>query len=386
MNRIDELAAQLAAVGDLPAFVTDLQALGEQGAAIRAALGPDVEWYYAAKANPDPRVLQVLTPYVDGVEVASLGELRHVRAHLPRVPLALAGPVKPEPVLAAALAAGVELVHVESVRELTTLAAVAEDRVVDVLLRANPALAVAEGAALVMGGRPSPFGLDPAALDACAALLPQLPGVRFRGLHTHLASGLTAAQHLELAAGVLEWATAWSARHGLPLEVVNLGGGMAVDYRADRREPGARFDWAAEGAGLQALSAAYPGVRLRLEPGRAVSAYCGHYLARVVDVRASHGEWFAVVDGGTHHLRTPAARGHSQPLRVVPLGENRSHVAPLTVSGALCTPRDVLAHLPEGATVGPGDVVVFEMAGAYGWNISHHDFLMHPHPSFHHVG
>jgi diaminopimelate decarboxylase len=26
------------------------------------------------------------------------------------------------------------------------------------------------------------------------------------------------------------------------------------------------------------------------------------------------------------------------------------------------------------------------MAGAYAWNISHHSFLMHPEPGFHHVG
>jgi diaminopimelate decarboxylase len=26
------------------------------------------------------------------------------------------------------------------------------------------------------------------------------------------------------------------------------------------------------------------------------------------------------------------------------------------------------------------------MAGAYAWNISHHDFLMHPKPDVHYVG
>jgi diaminopimelate decarboxylase len=29
--------------------------------------------------------------------------------------------------------------------------------------------------------------------------------------------------------------------------------------------------------------------------------------------------------------------------------------------------------------------VAFSLAGAYAWNISHHDFLMHPHPGFHFV-
>jgi hypothetical protein len=34
-------------------------------------------------------------------------------------------------------------------------------------------------------------------------------------------------------------------------------------------------------------------------------------------VKHSHGEAFAVVAGGTHHLRTPAAKGHDQPFEVI---------------------------------------------------------------------
>lgn len=399
--RVEEFTRRLAETGDLPAFVTDLADLAGHVAAARRGLA-GIELHYAAKANPEPPVLQAVAPHVDGVEVASRGEFEHVRRHLPGMPLAFGGPVKTADTLRAVLGAGpaagpdagpgagVDLVHVESVAELAGLARLtdATRQPVDVLLRVNPALPVAAHlagrAALVMGGTPSPFGLDPDAADACAALLatPGAARVRFRGLHLHLASGLWPADHLALAGAALAWCLAWAGRHRLPLEIVNLGGGMAVDYA----DPQRRFDWAAEGAGLRAL--APPGVRLRLEPGRALAAYAGFYAARVVDVRRSHGEWFAVIDGGTHHLRTPAARGHDQPLHVVPLGPPDappSGPGPLTVAGALCTPRDVLARFPGGLAVRAGDVALFGMAGAYGWNISHHDFLMHAPPSFHYL-
>ena len=75
------------------------------------------------------------------------------------------------------------------------------------------------------------------------------------------------------------------------------------------------FDWPGYGRGLAGL--ARPGETLRIEPGRAVTAYCGWYLTRVLDVKHSHGEAFAVVAGGTHHLRTPAAKGHDQPFAVI---------------------------------------------------------------------
>lgn len=55
----------------------------------------------------------------------------------------------------------------------------------------------------------------------------------------------------------------------------------------------------------------------------------------------------------------------------------------VTLAGQLCTPKDVLARRVPAAGLRAGDRVVFALAGAYAWNISHHDFLMHPGPGFH---
>ena len=55
-----------------------------------------------------------------------------------------------------------------------------------------------------------------------------------------------------------------------------------------------------------------------------------------------------------------------------------------TLAGQLCTPKDVLARAAGGADgLRAADRVLFAMAGAYAWNISHHEFLMHPRPGFH---
>ena len=96
--------------------------------------------------------------------------------------------------------------------------------------------------------------------------------------------------------------------------------------------------------------------------------------------------------GGTHHLRTPAAKQHDQPFRYCPstagrtAGRARKFAGePVTLVGQLCTPKDVLATRVPVTRLRAGDRVAFAMAGAYAWNISHHDFLMHPPPGFHHV-
>ncbi|MEV4892255.1 type III PLP-dependent enzyme [Nonomuraea sp. NPDC055795] len=356
MSRAHAARIAEAAADDAPAYVYDLPALDAHATAVRRAL-PGIELYYAVKANPDPALLRVLEPHVDGFEVSSGGEHAHVSALFPDKPLALGGPGKTD----AELLLPAHRLHVESPGELRRL--LASGRTADVLLRVSPDLPV-EGAALTMSG---PFGMDDDGVRACLPLFDDR--VRLRGRHYHLASGLNADQLLKLAETLL------STHPG----EVNLGGGMAVDYH----DPAARFDWPAYGTGLARLRT--PGQTVRVEPGRSLTAYCGYYVTRVVDVKRVRGEAYAIVLGGTHHLRTPVTKCHDQPFTVLPTGTGPGVTdEPVTVVGQLCTPKDVFARtVPTSIHV--GDTVVFAMAGAYAWNISHHDFLMHPKPTFHYL-
>jgi diaminopimelate decarboxylase len=389
--RVRELVLELARSPEssFPAYVSDLTGLRAHVRAVRAALPDPVEVFYAAKANPERPVLEALTPMVDGFEVASGGELHHVRDVLPDARLAFGGPGKTERELELALKLGVERIHVESAHELRVLAAAADRLGMDagVLLRVNLPLNM-DRMALAMGGRPSPFGLDPDALGGCTGLLGGAPRLRLRGVHAHLASGLDAGALVSVAEQVVGWAHSWACSHRLPLEEVNVGGGMGVDYGA----PQHRFDWQAYGRGLARLAATYPDVRLRIEPGRSLAVYSGYYVTQVLDVKHSLGTAFAVVQGGTHHLRTPVTKGHDQPFEVVRVEHwdrpwERPGVTgePVTVVGQLCTPKDVLARAVPVEQLRAGDIVVFALAGAYAWNISHHDFLMHPAPAFHYL-
>lgn len=345
----------------LPAYVYDLPGLKAHVAAIRGALG-GTELFYAAKANPDAEILRTIAPHVDGIEVSSGGELTHVRETLPGVRLAFGGPGKTDEELA--LAAGVDRVHVESPRELDRLRSPA-----DVLLRANLPFH-APDAALTMSG---PFGMDEDALDACAARMADLPHLALRGVHAHLASGLDAPAMLDLTHRIAEWALPWLKDHGVDDPELNIGGGMAVDYTS----PGTRFDWPTYGAGLAGIPA-----RLRVEPGRSMTAYHGWYVTDVLDVKTTRGETYVILRGGTQHLRTPVTKGHDQPFTVLTADGPES---PATLVGQLCTPKDVFARDVPVPPLRPGDVIAFAMAGAYAWNISHHDFLMHPEPAFHYL-
>ncbi|WP_243708749.1 alanine racemase [Actinomadura sp. GC306] len=348
-----------------PAYVYDLPGLEEHVAGIRAAL-PGTELFYAAKANPDAEILRALAPHVDGVEVSSGGELTHVRETLPGIRMAFGGPGKTPEELALAQRLGVERIHVESPRELSRLPGPAA-----VLLRANLPLGTPD-AALTMSG---PFGMDEPDLAECARRIAETPGLDLRGIHVHLASGLDAPAMLGLAAQICDWALPWLDAHGVSDPELNIGGGMAVDYG----DPDAKFDWETYGKGLPAAPT------LRIEPGRALTAYHGWYVTDVLDVKTTRGETYVILRGGTHHMRTPVTKGHDQPFTALTSNGPEDTERRATLVGQLCTPKDVFARDVPVPDLVPGDVIAFAMAGAYAWNISHHDFLMHPKPAFHYL-
>ncbi len=359
------------------AYVYSLAALRKRAAAVRAALPPGATLLYAVKANGHPAVVGALAAVCDGLEVASGGELELALAAGARR-IVVGGPGKTDAELRAAVAAGA-LVNVESAHELRRLALVAPGGG-PVGVRVNRAAAGPAGSH-AMTGVPTPFGVDEEQLPAVLRLAAEL-GVDVAGFHLHAVSNnLDAGAHAAFVADAVGWSVRTAAAHGVDLRYVNVGGGLGVAYTGD-----ATIDLAALHAGLAGL-AVPAGVDLVFEPGRLLAADAGWYAAEVLDLKRTHGRWFAVLRGGTHHFRLPAAWGYDHPFTVLPVDDwpypfPRPAVTDVEVDavGELCTPRDVLCRGRRVSRLRVGDVLVFARAGAYGFDISHHDFLRHPRP------
>ncbi|GEM44671.1 alanine racemase [Deinococcus cellulosilyticus] len=361
-----------------PTYLYNLDALQHHAKQVKQHLGR-VRVLYAAKANPDPQILQTLHGIVDGFEVASGGEFRHVVHHHPDAQVSFGAPSKLPADLEFALRSGVHRIHVEGPRELVQLSDIARrlNQRAHILLRVNLGLSLPD-APLAMGGKPSPFGMDEVLLQEALTLLRKHPELVCHGVHLHLASGIRDAhRHAVLLQEALRWFEGFTRKHHLDWHEINLGGGMGVNYQ----HPEQKYDWATLGAALQQHSH----LDLRIEPGRSMVAHCGYYATPILDIKKSHGETFLLLQGGTHHFRTPAAQGHSHPFEVINLKTPEVQDLQVHVVGQLCTPKDRLSSGAWISGAAVGDWVVFPMAGAYAWNISHTAFLMHPEPNFEHL-
>ena len=375
---------QLAArIGQTPFYAYERRLLDQKMALLRGALPPAIELHYAVKANPMPAVVQHMAGLVDGLDVASLGELR-VALDSGTNPsrISFAGPGKRPVELTAAIAAGIT-VNLESPGELETLARLgqAQGRKPLVAVRINPDFEL-KTSGMKMGGGPKPFGVD---AEQVPALLRRIGELRldFQGFHIFTGSqNLRAEAIVEAHDRSFELALRLAAEAPGPLRLLNIGGGFGIPYF-----PGDRpLDLAPIATNLErwlpVVKARLPQAQVVLELGRYLVGEAGIYVAEVVDRKVSRGHTFLITDGGLHH-HLAASGNFGQVIRKnypVVIG-NRvigSERETVSVVGPLCTPLDILADRMELAKADIGDLIVVFQSGAYGLTASPTAFLGHP--------
>ncbi|MFC4856078.1 acyl-CoA dehydrogenase family protein [Actinophytocola glycyrrhizae] len=361
-----------------PLYRYDLAEVAAAVADLRAALPSGALLYYSLKANANPDVLVEVRRHGLRAEVSSTGELTAaLRAGFDPGRCLYTGPGKTTDEIAAALAAGVGLFSTESLGDLARIAATAREAGVepDCLLRINVS-DVAGGAGVRMSGGPSQFGFDAGRVEKWVAGAVATPGVTVSGLHFFSVSN---ARDEEVLLGELRTSLATAARlraeHGVPLQLLDLGGGFAAPYAT----PGERSRYAALRDALTgALDEHLPGYtgEVAFESGRYVVACAGRLVTTVTDVKENHGTRYAVLDSGVNHIGGMSALRRMLPLTARPLTEHTDRpMETVTLVGPLCAPSDVLAHDVTLPALAPGDLVVVPNVGAYGLSASLLGFL-----------
>lgn len=372
-------------VGRTPFYVYDRRVIDERVALLRRHMPAAAKLHYAIKANPMPALVGHVAGRVDGLDVASGGELKiALDAGTAPEDVSFAGPAKTNLELAQAVAAGV-LVNLESPREIPLLARIQEELGVParVAVRVNPDFEL-KSSGMRMGGGAKQFGVDAETVPLVLRSLRD-HGLALEGFHIFSGSqNLNAEAICDAQRNALELALRLAQDAPEPLKVLNIGGGFGIPYF-----PGDQaLDLSPIGENLNQLDAklraAQPHGHLVIELGRFIVGEAGVYVARVIDRKVSRGQIFLVTDGGLHH-HLSASGNFGQVIRknypvVVGNRVSGGSRAIASVVGPLCTPLDLLADRMELADAREGDLIVVFQSGAYGLTASPTGFLGHPTP------
>lgn len=372
-------------VGRTPFYAYDRQMLVDRVALLRQHLPAEIHLHYAVKANPMPAVVQHMARSVDGLDVASAGEMKvALDTPMPPSEISFAGPGKSDSELSCAIAAGIVL-NMESEQEMERIATLGDYLGVrpKVAVRVNPDFEL-KSSSMKMGGGPKQFGVDAERVPAMLARLGKL-ALNFEGFHIFSGSqNLRVAALQEAHEKTFQLGITLAKHAPVPVRLLNIGGGFGTPYF-----PGDEaLDIAAVGENLRRLmpevKQSLPEARIVIELGRYLVAEAGIYVCRVLERKESRGQVFLITDGGLHH-HLAASGNFGQVIRknypvVVGNRVQGTDREVVSVVGPLCTPLDLLADRMEMSRAEAGDLIVVFQSGAYGLTASPTAFLSHPPP------
>lgn len=380
---LDRLAQQ---VGSTPFYAYDRALILARVEEMRKHLPKDVSIHYAMKANPMPAVVQHLSRLVDGIDVASAGEMMvALDTGMGADKISFAGPGKTDADLGRAISAGVTL-NMESFGEMERIAKIGAARGIKpaVAVRVNPDFEL-KSSGMKMGGGPKQFGVDAEQVPDMLKRLGELD-LDFRGFHIFSGSqNLREDALLETQTKTLALALELSEYAPTAPKKLNIGGGFGIPYFPGETPLDLKAVGKNLGQILPSFKKHFPDTEIVLELGRYFVGEAGVYVSRVVDRKISRGQIYLMTDGGMHH-HLAASGNFGQVIRKnypVAIGNRMDGKTneEVNIVGCLCTPLDRLGDKMELPAAEVGDYVVLFQSGAYGLSSSPVAFLGHAAPA-----
>ncbi len=333
-----------------------------------------IKLWYAVKANPLSRIIQTLDQQQFNFDVASYGELEQVlKQGIDAKRILNTGPAKSKRQLKAFLQQGVNTFVIESLNQLTWLNEAASELQCKptVLLRVQ--LQWQNDEKNPLGGNTvTPFGLstslwegiqlsDYSALDIC-------------GLHIFQWGNMLCHKKMySLWSTMIEPLLTLAEKLAMPLKILDLGGGLGLDYDAQQ----SALNWSQVVADLADIKQQAKVDELWLELGRYAVGQCGYYVTEVIDRKTNYQQEQLVLAGGINHLLRPAITGQAFPVALLNTQLSDNESGNFHLHGPLCTSLDKLGCLTLPANTKVGDKLIFGFCGAYGFTESMPFFLCH---------
>ena len=320
---------------------------------------------FAVKANSNLAVLNVLARLGSGFDIVSIGELERVLAAGGDPGRAIfSGVGKRSDEIRQALAVGIRCFNVESEPELVRLGCIAADmrRTATVSLRVNPDVDARSHPYISTGLKENKFGIDVETAESLYRRAAAMPYLRVAGIDCHIGSQLTSlAPFLDALDRILALADRLR-QQDIPIEHLDLGGGLGIRY-VDERPP----EPAAYAEAISKRLGDHP-YEIVLEPGRAISGNAGVLLTRVEYLKPTEMHRFAIVDAAMNDLLRPALYHAVQDI--VPVKQNGSgETQDYDIVGPVCETGDFLGK-NRRLRLAEGDLLAVRGSGAYGFTMS----------------
>jgi diaminopimelate decarboxylase len=318
--------------------------------------------HYAVKANSNPRILKIISSYGFGADCVSWNEIAAaISSGFSPSGIVFAGVGKTDKDIIAALKAGIFCFNCESIPEIEVIDQLAsnQNKTAQIALRINPYIDAHTHKYITTGIEESKFGINTWEIEAVINKISTLKNIRLLGMHFHIGSQITRMSVFKSLCARINELQEWFISQSINLEIINVGGGLGIDYENPDNEPGFQEYFSLLNEFIKIL----PRQKLHLEPGRSIIGQCGTLISRVLFIKNGSNTLFAIIDAGMTDLIRPALyQAHHKIENLTSEG----NIFRYDVVGPICESSDTFAKYIELPETRRGDIIAIRSAGAYG--------------------
>ncbi len=352
---------------ETPFYHYDMELLANTlDAAKKAADKRGFHLHYALKANFNDRILELIQSKGYGADCVSGNEVqKSIDMGFPASQITFAGVGKSDKEIILALEQQIFAFNVESIQELLIIDELAGKLGVkaNISLRINPNVDAHTHHYITTGLDENKFGVPNSELEKAASVLRSCEHVNLLGLHFHVGSQITDMNVFKsLCVKVNEWKN-WFEERGTTIKVLNVGGGLGVDYQNPDENPMPDFE--AYFDVFDKFLERNPNQEVHFELGRALVAQSGTLVSQVLYTKSGIKKNFLILDAGMTELMRPAL--YQAYHKIEKLGSsNQDETLNYDVVGPICESSDCFGKEVTLPISERGDLIAIRTAGAYG--------------------
>lgn len=320
--------------------------------------------HYAIKANANDRVLDAIKNAGFGADCVSGNEVKKaLETGFNSDSVVFAGVGKADWEINLGLENDIACFNVESIPELEIINELAEKKgkIAKVALRINPNVNANTHHYITTGLEENKFGINQWDLENVIEVLAQLKNVELEGIHFHIGSQITdLLSFKDLCLRVNELQKWFISHHIFPI-VVNVGGGLGIDY--EQPDENAIPDFKSFFRVFDEFLELKPGQELHFELGRSMVGQCGTLISRVLYVKNGVNTKFAIIDAGMSDLIRPALY---QAYHKIENLSSTQATEKYDVVGPICESSDCFGKAVDLPKTDRGDIIAIRSTGAYG--------------------
>ena len=321
--------------------------------------------HYAFKANANRVIIEKIKKAGLGADCVSGNEVKCAAENgFGSSKIVFAGVGKSDDEINYALDKNIFCFNCESLQELEVIDELAriKNKTASIALRINPNVDAHTHKYITTGLEENKFGINPYEFESVIKKLKSLPNLKLIGLHFHIGSQITDLSPFKTLCSRVNEINAWFLHKGFDLPVINVGGGVGINYQEPDKV--AVIDFPAYFKVFHDFMELRPNQQLHFELGRAIVAQCGSLIAKVLYIKNGINTNFAILDAGMTELIRPAL--YQAYHKIENISSSSTQIIKYDVVGPICESSDCFGKAVELPETKRGDLIAIRSAGAYG--------------------